>query len=121
MTDRPLGPSVVVKVVEGDGDATVLAVLPDTDSPSGPSEVDEVVEGDGDATVLVVLPDIYGTDGPLGSSDTNMAKGGDGGTKPAHWGHQTPTWRREGVEAPNLRGRSGAAQPVVRPCLRSRS
>ena len=91
VTDGPLGPSVVDKVVEGDEDATVLAVLPDTGGPSGPSVVDKVVEGDGDATVLVALLNFCGTDGPLGSSDTNMPEGGDGGTKPAgsEWGGTT--------------------------------
>ena len=89
VTDRPLGParsSVVDKVVGGDGDTAVPAVLPDSDGPSGPSAVDEGVGGDGDATVLVVLPEF----------------GGEGGTKPAgaEWGG--PTGSPPTLETPRV-------------------
>jgi hypothetical protein len=75
VTDGPLEPAVVGKAVEGEGDATLLAVLPDTAGPAGRSVVDKVVGGDGDATVLEVLP----------------VFGGEGGTKPARseWGGPT--------------------------------
>jgi hypothetical protein len=42
VTDGPLGPAVVGKAMEGDGDAIVWAALLGTAGPAGPSVVDKV-------------------------------------------------------------------------------
>ncbi len=59
---------------QGEGDATVLAVLPDTAGPAGPSVVDKVVGGDGDATVLAVLLYLEGKEAPNLQGQSGVAQ-----------------------------------------------
>ncbi len=67
----------VDEAVDGDGEAVVLAALPDTDGSLGPSDnMDKLLEGDGDVAVVATLPD---ADGPGGPSDMDETEGGDGG------------------------------------------